>query len=176
MKDQEISTRPVILNYGVILGVVSILFAVALYAVNGISTERPFWQKAVSILIIIYIIILGIRKFKELNNGILSLGQAMKAGLGISLIGGLINGVYIFIFFGYIEPDFINQIMETAQETMLEQNPDMNDDQIELAMSISSKFASPRAMLLFSVIGNLFFGAIISLIGGVTMKKEEEVY
>ncbi len=176
MENQKVSTKPVILNYGLLLGVATVLFSVAIYAVNGMSMERPLWQKVLSIAIMIAAIILGIKKYKEFNNGKLTLGQAMKTGLGISLIGGLIAGIYTYIFFAYVEPEFMTQVMEIAQEKMMEQNPDMPDDQVEMAMSMSRKFSSPTAMLFFSVIGSLIFGAIISVIGGLVMRKEEQVY
>jgi hypothetical protein len=176
METQKINSKSIILNYGLILGIASVLFSVAIYAMDGLPKERPFWQKAISITIMIATIILGIKKFKELNNGYISLGQAMKTGVGIALIGGIISGIYVFIFFSYIESGYLDQVMQTVQEKMLDDNPEMSDEQIEMAMNISRKFSSPTAMLFFSVIGSVILGSIISLVGGLFLKKENQDY
>ncbi len=172
MENQKTSAKSIILNYGLILGVVSILFSVIVYVINGITMEKPFWEKAIGFIILIVIIILGIKKFKEFNNGFLSLRQSIKTGVGIALIGSIISLIYFFIFVKVIEPNTINQMLEFSQEQMLEQNPEMSDDQIESAMSITKKFMFP-IILFIIVLFNLFFGLIISLVVGLVMKKEE---
>ena len=175
MENQTVPTKPIMLRYGIILGFLTVLASVLSYVIEGTEQiERPFWEKALGYIIIIAIIIMAIKKFKELNNGNLTIGEAIKTGVGVALIGGLIVSVYIFIFFSYIEPDFINRIMEMTQEKMIEQNPDMPEEQMEMALSMTSKFMSPIAMMLFSIIGNLIMGLIISLIAGLIMKHKEE--
>ncbi len=175
MENLTIEKKPIMLKYGAILGLLTVFVSVLSYVINGAENlERPFWEKALGYLVIIGVITMGIKKFKELNNGNLKIGDAIKTGVGIALIGGLIVGVYIFIFFNYIEPGFIDRIMEMTQEKMIEQNPDMDEDQMEMALSMSKKFMSPLAMMFFSVIGNLIMGLIISLVAGLIMKHEEE--
>ncbi len=175
MENLTIEKKPIMLKYGTILGLLTVFISVLSYVINGAENlERPFWEKALGYLIIIGVIVIGIKKFKELNNGNLKLIDAIKTGVGIALIGGLIVGVYIFIFFNYIEPEFIDRIMEMTQEKMIEQNPDMDEEQMEMALSMSKKFMSPLAMMFFSVIGNLIMGLIISLVAGLIMKHEEE--
>ena len=75
MEDQT-STKQIMLNYGLMLGFVSILISVANYAVGDIY--KPHWAiQVVSLIATIAVIVLGIKKVKELNNGFLSLGDAL---------------------------------------------------------------------------------------------------
>ena len=55
---------------------------------------------------------MGIKKFKVDNYNLLSFGQAVKIGVGISIISALLTIVYNQVFANFIEPDFMNQIYE----------------------------------------------------------------
>jgi hypothetical protein len=54
---------------------------------------------------------------------------------------------------------------------MLVKNPEMTQEQIDMAMNMSAKFMSPMIMSAFAIIATLFFGFIISLFAGLVMKK-----
>ena len=174
MENQTTSQKSIMINYGLILGILTILVNVIAYMTNGISMERPFWEKALGWIVFIGVIFMAIKKFREANNGNLKIGQAIKTGLGVALIGGIITGIYVFIFFNYIEPGALDTIMEMTQEKMLEQNPDMSDEQMEMALKMTKVFMSPTSMIFMTIIGNLIMGLVVSLISGLILKKEEQ--
>jgi hypothetical protein len=72
----------------------------------------------------------------------------------------------------YIEPEYMSQVMEMSQEKMMVSNPDLTDAQMDKMMEMSSKFSTPWMIMAFSLIGNLFFGLLISLIAGLIMKNK----
>ena len=55
---------------------------------------------------------------------------------------------------------------------MIEQNPNMTQDQIDMSMEMAKKFSTPAITSAFALVGSLFFGLIISLVAGLIMKKE----
>ena len=132
MENQKTSPKQFILNYGVILGVVSIIFSVLMYAVQGMNFEPPFWQKALGYIFSIVIIYFGIKKFKESNNGFLKIGQAIKIGVGIALIAAILIVIFTFIFSNFIEPDFQEKLLDFARNKILESNPEATDDELEI--------------------------------------------
>lgn len=174
--ENQTNPKQTIINYGLILGVASIFLSLGIYASGMDLINQPTWIKVVSYIIFIAAIIMGMLKFKALNNNFLSLGQAMKIGVGIALIGGLVSAVYTFIFFNFMEPDMITQIAVTAEEQMLEKNPEMSDEQIDTAMGITKMFMTPFMIATMTIIGSLFMGTIIALIGGLILKKEDNSY
>lgn len=174
MENQQTSQKSIMINYGLILGVLTILVNVIAYMINGIQMDRPFWEKALGWIVFIGVLFMAILKFREVNNGNLKIGQAIKTGLGVALIGGLITAIYVFIFFNYVEPNALGDMLEMTQEKMLEQNPDMSDEQMEMALKMTKMFLSPTAMIFLTIIGNLIMGLIVSLVGGLIFKKEEE--
>jgi hypothetical protein len=167
------SSKQVMLNYGLILGVVSVILSVAIYAMGKIY-DQGFGVMAASFVIMAVIIFMGIKNFKEGNNNLLSLGEAIKIGLGIALVGAIISVLYNQIFINFIEPDFMENMMKVGQEKMLEQNPNMTDEQLEMAIGMQEKFSSPFIGAAMGIIGSLFFGFIISLIEGLILKRTEE--
>lgn len=169
MEIKKGSVKKVALQYGLILGLISILLAVVVY-VMGQTYEQPWWQSVLGIGIMIVFVVYGIKAFKSDNGGFLSLGEALKTGLAISLISGIIGILFNLVFMTVIEPDFQANIMEKAQIDMVEQNPNMTDEQIEMAMGFTETFTSPLIISAMAIIGSLFIGFIISLIAGLIMK------
>ena len=170
MDTQQASIKKIALNYGVLLALLSIVLQVISYVLDA-HIDRPWWLSVLQLAISISVIVYGIKAFKTGNAGFLTLGQALKTGVAISLIAGLIAVVFNYIFMNYIDPDFIEKTMEFSREQMIADNPNLTQQQIDNAMEISAKFMSPGIMSAFAIIATLFFGFIISLVSGLIMKK-----
>lgn len=173
MENVPLQPKKVSLNYGIIFGVVSILVSVVIYAM-GKHYDQDWITRSPGLIAMIVIIFLGIKKYRELNNGFLKMGEALKTGIGIALIGAIISLIYTFIFLNYIEPDYMNKMMEIQEEALIERFPDFTDEQIESQMEMVKKFSTPIMTTAMALIVSLFFGFIISLISGFILKKSDE--
>jgi drug/metabolite transporter (DMT)-like permease len=173
MENQKSSSKQVMLNYGLMLGAISILLSVSIYAMGKIYDQG--WEIAlISFVVMAVITFMGLKKFKEGNNNLLSLGEAIKIGLGIALVGGIISVIYNQVFINFIEPDFMENMMKVGEQKMLEQNPNMTDEQLEMAKGMQEKMSSPLIGAAMGIVGSLFFGFIISLIEGLILRKSDE--
>ena len=171
MEDQQKPTKKIALNYGLLLGFVSILQSLILYAM-GKTYDNDWYTTAIGILIMAIIIFLGIKKYKESNNGFLSLGQGLKTGVGIALIAAVVSIIYTVIFVKFIEPDFINHIVEVQRQKMLE-NPNMTDEMIDkIGQGTRDYFYVFTIGMIF--IFNIFIGFVVSLVTSLILKKSEE--
>lgn len=171
MENQKAQAKKPILNYGILLGIVSIVLGVIMYVTNS-HLEPSVIFAIIGFVILAVIISLAIKAFKKDNGGYLSVGEALKVGVGTALVGGLISAVWMLILINFIEPDYMAQVMEVQQEKMVEMNPNMTDAQIKTAMEMSAKFSSPWIITAFAILQSLFFGFIIALVAGLIMKKE----
>jgi Protein of unknown function (DUF4199) len=169
METPTASVKKIALPYGAVLGLFTILLSVIVYVMD-LTYEQPWWQGALGFIAMIICIILGIKTFKKENAGFLSLGESLKVGLGISLIAGIFGVIYMLIFANIIEPDFATLMVATAEENMIEQNPNMTQEQMDMAMGITETMTTPLIISAMSIIMTLFFGFIISLITGLVMK------
>ncbi|HLV93111.1 MAG TPA: DUF4199 domain-containing protein [Aequorivita sp.] len=169
METQSPSIQKIALNYGVLLGLFTIVLQVISYALDA-HIDRPWWLTFGQLLISIAIIVLGLKAFKNENNSYLTFGQSIKTGLAISLIAGIISIIFNYIFITYIDPDFIQKTMDFTREEMAK-NPNLTEEQINMSMEMSAKFMTPWIMSAFAIIGTMFFGFIISVIAGLALRK-----
>lgn len=173
MENQQTPTKKIILNYGGILGIVSVLISVTLYAL-GMQYEQDWKTGSIGIIAMAVIIFLGIKKFREFNEGYLSIGEALKTGIGIALIGALISVAYSLIFLNFIEPDFMANTMAKAEVDMIEKFPQLTDEQIEQQISMMKKFSTPAITSAIAIVFSLFFGFVFSLISGFILKNDQK--
>ncbi|MCB0443143.1 MAG: DUF4199 domain-containing protein [Flavobacterium sp.] len=170
MENQNHSIKSLILLYGTILAVVSILISVVKYTM-GNHLERNVWESILGIALMIALTVYPIMLFKKGNNGLLNLSQSIKIGLGIAAVAGIISIVYFFVFANYIEPEFAKQVMDAQMSEAVKQNPNISSADLEKGREMGQKFVMP---MLYGgiIVVNLFLGFIISLIAGLAMKKE----
>ncbi len=174
MEDQQKPTKKIAINYGLYLGIASILISVVVYAM-GKQHEQGIVVPILSFVVMATIIVLGIKKFKDVNGGFMTLGQGIKTGVGIALIGGVISIAYTIIFMTFIEPDSLEQGMEIARQKMLD-NPNLSEEQIDAQMEMAKKFSGPGMIAVFGLLWTLFLGFVISLIGSAILQKKENEY
>ncbi|NNJ89838.1 MAG: DUF4199 domain-containing protein, partial [Eudoraea sp.] len=102
------------LNYGLILGAISVVFGLMLYSMDA-HTSQDSSNTVIGIVLAVAIIIWAIFNFKKANGGLLSLGQAIKLGVLISLISGVIYIVYLIFLSSVLDTEFITKIAENAR-------------------------------------------------------------
>ena len=169
--ENQASSKSTMLNYGLILGIVSILLSVSVYAL-GMHLDQDWRVSVISFVAMAVIIVLALRNFKTINLNILSWGQAVKIGVGIAVIGGVISIIYSLIFMNFIEPEFMAQMLDKQRLAWEEAN--MTTEQIEGAEAMMKTFSNPAITSAIGIIASAFFGFVISAIAGAIMKRTEE--
>jgi hypothetical protein len=172
MENNTSSTRNIALNYGLILGFTTVLISVATYIID-MPLKTGWISGLLGVIVMIALIVLGIKKYKDGNDGYISLVEALKVGIAVALVGGIIGSLYQLVFLSYIDPNYISRVQELQLEQTLEQNPEMSNEQIQMMKDMGSKFSSPWISFAGALIGNLLFGFVFSLIGGLILKKDK---
>lgn len=169
MEQTQPSVMKTALNYGVLLALLTIILQVISYVLDA-HIDRPWWLTLLQLIISIGVLTVGIRAFKIENSGYLTIGQALKTGVAISLVAGIIAIIFNYIFMTFIDPDFVAKTLEFSREQM-ETNPNLTAEQIDMSMEMSAKFMTPFIMSAISLLMTLFFGFIISLVVGAFLKR-----
>lgn len=169
METTKPAIKPIAFTYGLYLGLLTIVGLVIAYIAN---LDKSWVLSGVSIVITILIYFYGIKTYKAQNGNMLSIKDAIKVGLAMAAVGGVIAAVYAFIHYSYIYPEFIDKIREQAYLDMTTKNPNMTQDQVDQASGMMNMFTSPFFMSTMTLIWSLFFGLIVSLITGAIMKKD----
>jgi prepilin signal peptidase PulO-like enzyme (type II secretory pathway) len=169
MEENKSSFMKSSLYWGVILGVVLIIYSLLLYFVD-LSYEK--WVSWISYVIFIGGIIISTISYR--NNelgGTITYGQALGFGTMVILFAAVISAIYSFIFMQFIDPGSIDKILQMAEEQMIERG--IPEDQIEMGLEMQRKFMKPWLISLISVPGSVLFGFIFTLITSIFIQKKK---
>ncbi|MCF2875647.1 MULTISPECIES: DUF4199 domain-containing protein [unclassified Tenacibaculum] len=169
--ENQANSKGTILNYGLYLGIAGVFIHLIFYA-TGNLISLGWLSGIIGFIAMIILIILGIKKFKADNGGFLTFGQAVKVGVGIAVISGIISTIYTLIFTNVIDPTIQEQALEIQRQAWIDAG--YNEDQMEASEAMMQKMQSPMITVPLSIVISAFFGFVISAIGGAIMKKTEE--
>ena len=167
--EQQTTIRQVITKFAIIYALAMIGFALVSYIL-----EQPnnWILNTLSIAANIAILFFGLKTRKnEIESGNLTYGQGVGTGIGIVAIGAFILTVYTLIFNNFIDPEYMNAIMQKTKIDMMEKG--MSDEQIEGAMKMTEKFKNPIFSSFMTYFGSLFFGTILTLIVAIFTKNNK---
>ena len=85
MSDQKTILKATIFQYGQIYGGISVAFAIMLFIMD-MHYQGGSLQQWAGLLIMVGSITAGQLAFRKLNNGYLNLSEAMKTGLGVTIV------------------------------------------------------------------------------------------
>ncbi len=168
MQETTISIKKHILIYGFILGLVWVAYGFLRHITNNRATRH--WALSIFELSLhIGIIVYGIYKFKNKNDGFLTLWQAFKIGLGIAVMSTVMKSIGDIFFLKVISPETFQEILKSASQSTSTESQEQN--------SILSK---ENNYLFTTFLTNLIFnstlGILISMLGGAIMQKNRNPF
>jgi hypothetical protein len=109
--------------------------------------------------------------FKKANSNTITWGETRKIGTGISLIIAILSIVYTLLLTNFLEPDFMNKVLELSYYDTMEKNPEFLanmslNEFIEVSMPWT--YLTYPFILFFSVL----FGFVYSVILGLFIKSK----
>ena len=155
-------------RFGLIAAGTSIVFSLMLYFMDMTYNQPPIIQ-AINVLIPTTLAVLAIVNFKKDNQGLLSLKQSIKMGVGVFLITAIIGLFYFAIFINVIEPDFVTNTAQLQAETLRETNPELGVDGFQTQQDITEKFF--YMIFPFILITNVIIGLVTGLVTGFFSKN-----
>jgi hypothetical protein len=169
--ENQTSSKNTILNYGLYLGIISVLVSLVVYAMG--NHVKPHWSVSViNIVIMLTMIVMGMNKFKSDNNGFMSWGQAVKIGVGLTVVSTVIVIIYNQLFINFIEPDFMQQVMQVQEQSWIDSG--MTSEGVESAKEMMQKFQGPLISSAVGLVVAAFIGFVVSAIIGAILKNSAE--
>lgn len=161
------------MTYGTYYGLAGVVsFMIFYFMGTDIQSRVPQY---VGYLIMVLFIVLGIKAYRDEDlGGYISYGKSLGTGTLIALFGGIISGAFTVVFFTWIAPDMMDNIIAASQEKMLEDG--MDEKSMEMALEYTRKFMTPIWLFIFSILGSAFMGLLFSLIISVFMKKDQSPF
>ncbi|MCP4976041.1 MAG: DUF4199 domain-containing protein [Maribacter sp.] len=173
MEENQPKTGKFALNYGVLLGVVSVIFGLMLFSMD-MHYDQGWAIRGINLALAFAAIIFGISQFKKANDGFLTISQALKLGTGIALIAGIIVLIYFFLLSNVIEPDYMDKMFEIGKAKAMTDNPNLTEEQVDQGIEMQKSFAWVAYPII--LIMNIIIGLVFGLISGLIMKKQKPTY
>lgn len=169
--EQKITTTSIALKYGVITAVAAIVYS-AILLVTSLNTNQALGY--LGFVILIAGMVLAMRDFRTSNAGYMSYGQGLGIGTMVSGIVGLLSSAFSVLYMKFIDPNVMQQAVDTARENLEKQG--LDDSQIEAGMEMSQKFMTPGMMFMMGTLSYIIIGFIISLIVAAIMRRNEPIF
>ena len=173
MEENQPKTGKYALNYGLLLGGVSIIFTFMLYTAD-MHFKGGIAVMLISIALSLAALLFAMIQFRKANNGFMSFGQGLKIGVGVCLIGGIVGIIFNQIMANVIDPEMMNKAMEFQRNELMETTK-LTTEQIDAQMEMGKKFSTPSMQVIFGLIFSLVLGFILSLIPALVLKKQENL-
>jgi hypothetical protein len=171
MEENKKSPTQAAMLYGLILGIVVILFSLVMFLLD-VDRESPI--NYIVYLFMIIVLYLAMINFRDQQlGGIASYGQMFGLGFKTILFGTIISAIFTYFFVTVIDPGMIDEILMNSEEKMLD-NEDLTDEQIDQALLFTERFvANPIAITIWAAAFNLIVGTVLSLIISIFVKRED---
>lgn len=170
MDNQKSAFMPA-LTSGLILGVVLIVFSLILYITE---LNENVWVASVSYVLTAVVLYYAITNFRDKEqNGMLSYGKGVGVGTLTGFFASILLAIFTYVYVTYIDPSVIEQAIVKAEESILETNPNISDDDLENGLEMVEMFTSPMMMAVMSIFWYTIVSLVFSLLISIFAKKED---
>ncbi|WP_299821196.1 DUF4199 domain-containing protein [uncultured Pontibacter sp.] len=163
---QQPSVTSVAVKYGFLTALVGVVYSLIIM-VADLGDNRIL--SSLAYLILIGGIVLAMKQYKAQSGGYMSYGQGLGIGSIVSVLFGLLSGLFTWIYTSFVDTEYMPRMMEKQREQMIQQG--LSDEQIDAGMKMAENFQGPLTMILGAAVITLIFGFILSLIISAIMKN-----
>ena len=154
-------------QYGLLIAAGLIILSLIMYVAGMIAVD---WVSYVGYAILLGGLIFGTIKFRdEYSGGFISYGRALGFGTLSSFFAALISAVFAYVFYAVLAPDALNELRIAAEINILEANPNVTDQQLDLAV----RMINPVMMALTYLFSYTFVGFVFSLVTAAFLKRKD---
>ena len=167
------NTRKFGMNYGAVLGLILILIALLSW-VLGVEEQESIVPSIINNIVIIGFLYYSILQFRDkINNGFISYSESLKLGTTVAFFSSVIMAFYTFIYISYLNPDMLANIMYMTEQAVLESNPEISEEELDLALEMTGNFTQPHWLMIMGVLSGTFMGFFYSAIISFFVKNND---
>jgi hypothetical protein len=156
------------LNYGIILGLISVGLSVLTYMFDLTFKTWLMWPM---ILITVLVLFFLLRSYRDhYNNGFISYGRSVGAGVIINLYAAIIAAIFVYVLYAFIDPGLVDKSLAMQEERFIARG--MPEAAIDRALEMQAKMMKPWFTALMSIVNGVFTGLILSLIVSLFVMKK----
>ena len=161
------------MNYGAVLGLILILIALLSW-VLGVDEQESMVPSIINNIVIIGFLYYSILQFRDkMNNGFISYSESLRLGTTVAFFSSVIMAFYTFIYISYLNPDMLANIIYMTEQAVLESNPEISEEELDLALEMTGNFTQPHWLMIMGVLSGTFMGFFYSAIISFFVKNND---
>ena len=160
------------LLYGAILGALSAVFSFMLYTMD-LHYQGGTMVTVVSVVLSTALYAIAMYQYRKANADVMSFWQAVKIGVGVAVISGIIVVLFNLILTLVIYPETMTKAVNFQREQLIE-NTELPIEQIDAQIEMMQKFQTPAIQAAFGLLFSVIFGFLLSLIPAAILKRSAE--
>jgi hypothetical protein len=172
MEEKQRSQAVQAMIFGCITAAASIVYSLLVFILNLYMSQ--VLQYAGMILTIGGMVWGAYSYRKEYLKGFMTYGQSVSLTFLIGLFASIIGIVYTFIYFKYINPGMVDELLAQTREKMMAKSGQMSEDQMDQALAMTAKFMHPAWMAVWGFLANAFFSLVLAMLVSIFMKKKDK--
>jgi len=166
--EQKVNVWKANLTNGLILALAGIVYSLVMYFLD-LSLNKT--QGFVFIAVEAVLLFLLLKSYRDnINHGQITYGESVGAGTIICLYYSIIMAVFAYILYTVIDTGLVAKQLAFAEEAM--QAKGLPQASIDAAMKMQQKIMTPAIMAPISILGNMLWGVVLSLLISIFIKKE----
>jgi len=179
MEDNEepkVTLRDHAIKWGVILGLVGVIYTVLLYIVDA-ALLANMWLGLFTLVLFLGLVVYAGIDYRKQMGGLLPFGKAYQHGFLTLFIGGIIGTLFNYLLYNIIDPGLVETLAEAGAENAraiaerFGAPPEAIDDAVEKARTDTIDRLQGAGVFI-SFLWGLIAYAIIALITGAIVKRK----
>ncbi|MBE3085773.1 MAG: DUF4199 domain-containing protein [Bacteroidetes bacterium] len=167
--EQKVNVWKANLTNGLILGLAGIVYSLVIYFLDLTFNKSLGY---IFLLFTVFLLYYFIRSYRNnFLNGYITYGQSVGAGVIIFLYYSIISGIFMYILYTVIDTGLTNKMLAMVEETMVKSGK-VPEGSLDTVMAFQKKILRPEILVPMTIISNMFFGTIISLLVSIFVRKE----
>lgn len=158
------------LRYGLIGGLLSVALSLVMFLTGAVSFDADgggnWLQTLLSVAVYLGVLIMAINAHKKWQGGRITFGKAFGVAAIATVVMAVLSAIFTYVYFSFIDPEVLN----IAYEKALEQVESQGQDPEQVAGILKSTISAP-AMAIYSLLGGVILGMIVSLILALIQKN-----
>jgi hypothetical protein len=167
--EEKVNVWKANLTNGLILALVGIAYSLIMYFADLTFNKV---QGYIFILVQLGMLYFLLKSYRDnYMHGQITYGQSVGAGVIICLYYAICIAIFTYILYAVIDTGLTTKQLAAAEEAMVKKGAPQ--EAIEAGMAFTKKIMKPEIMAPFSILGNMIWGTIISLVVSIFIKNNE---
>jgi hypothetical protein len=163
----RVSIWPTVWKYSLIIAAATFVYEMILY-ITGLSGTTGL--SLIRTVIAIALLVMALRRFRGINRGYMTFGQAFGLAFMASILSTAIRAALSSAYLAVFGQETLAALLEQTLGPM-QSNPAMDQQALEVMSGVLGAVFTPAGMFVAALVAGVLGGAIISLILALIMKK-----